>query len=137
MLFSPDTELLVHVGGQFWPLVEFGGQWWRCLTYAYTHGGLIHLAFNMMVLYQVGPTIEAEIGSLRFVTLYTITALTATVAGLLWHPMVPVVGASGALFGLIGFAISYYHRVGGPNAHHLRDFMLRWAAFAFVRNNFV
>ena len=131
-LLNPDGYLLIHAGGQYWPLVLAEGEWWRCLTYAYTHGGLIHLGFNMMVLYQVGPIIEAEIGSLRFVTLYTLTALTATAAGLAWHPIAPVVGASGALFGLIGFAISYYHRIGGPAAHHLRNHMLRWAAFAFV-----
>jgi rhomboid protease GluP len=86
----------------------------------------------MLVLYQVGPAIEGEIGTLRFATLYTLTALTATFAGYLWHPAAPVVGASGSLFGLIGFAVLYYHRVGGPGAHHLRNFMLRWAAFAFV-----
>lgn len=131
-LLNPDGYLLVHAGAQYWPLVLGEGEWWRCLTYAYTHGGLIHLGFNMMVLYQVGPAIEAEIGSLRFVTLYTLTALTATAAGLYWHPIAPVVGASGSLFGLIGFAISYYHRVGGPAAHHLRNHMMRWAAFAFV-----
>lgn len=131
-LFSPDGFLLVQAGGQFWPLVFTQGEWWRCLTYAYTHGGIIHLAFNMMVLYQVGPAIEGEIGTLRFVTLYTATALTATFAGLFWHPAVPVVGASGSLFGLIGFAIAYYHRIGGPAAHELRNFMVRWAAFAFA-----
>lgn len=130
--FNPDGYLLLHAGGQYWPLVLAENEWWRCLTYAYTHGGVIHLLFNMMVLYQVGPAIEAEIGTLRFVTLYTVTALTATLAGLAWHPIAPVVGASGSLFGLIGFAIVYYHRVGGPAAHHLRNFMLRWAAFAFV-----
>jgi len=131
-LFSPDAYLLVHSGGQYWPLVLNEGEWWRCLTYAYTHGGLIHLAFNMMVLYQVGPAIEGEVGTPRFVTLYTLTALTATLAGLFWHPVTPVVGASGSLFGLIGFAIVYYHRIGGPSAHHLRNFMIRWAAFAFI-----
>lgn len=131
-LFSPNTGLLLHAGGQYWPWVLNNNEWWRCITYAYTHGGLIHLAFNMMVLYQVGPVIEAEIGTLRFVTLYTLTALTATLAGLYWHPIVPVVGASGSIFGLIGFAIIYYHRVGGPAAHHLRNFMFRWAIFAFI-----
>jgi rhomboid protease GluP len=130
-LLNPDGYLLIHSGAQYWPLVLTAGEWWRCLTYAYTHGGLIHLGFNMMVLYQVGPAIENEIGTLRFVSLYTLTALTATFAGLYWHPIAPVVGASGSLFGLIGFAIAYYHRIGGP-AHHLRNFMLKWAAFAFV-----
>jgi rhomboid protease GluP len=131
-VLSPGGYLLVHAGGQYWPLVLEGGQWWRCITYAFTHGGIIHLGFNMMVLYQVGPMIEEELGSVRFAFLYTITAVTATLAGLLWHPVVPVVGASGSLFGLIGFAITYYHRVGGTAAHNYRNFMLKWAAIAFV-----
>ena len=54
-LMSPGGYLLIHSGGQYWPLVLAEGQWWRCITYAYTHGGLIHIAFNMVVLYQIGP----------------------------------------------------------------------------------
>ena len=131
-VLNPGGYLLIHAGGQYWPLVLDAGQWWRCITYAYTHGGLIHLAFNMVVLYQVGPLIEQEIGTVRFIVLYTLTALTATLAGLVWHPIVPVVGASGSLFGLIGFAITYYHRIGGTAAHNYRNFMLKWAAIAFV-----
>ncbi|PLY03816.1 MAG: rhomboid family intramembrane serine protease [Desulfuromonas sp.] len=130
-LLSPSTRLLIHSGAQYWPFVIYENEWWRCITYAYTHGGLIHLAFNMMVLYQVGPLIEGEIGPARFFILYTLAALTATAAGYLWHPMVPVVGASGSLFGLIGFAVVYYHRI-GPAGHELRNFMFRWAVFAFI-----
>jgi rhomboid protease GluP len=131
-LMTPDIRLLLDFGAQLWdPLVLRFQQWWRCLTYAYTHAGLIHLAFNMLVLYQVGPLIEREIGLARFITLYTVTALTATLMGLLWHPAVPVVGASGSLFGLIGFAVAYYHRL-GPAAEHVRNFMFRWAVFAFI-----
>lgn len=132
IIINPDTNLLIHAGAQFWPLVLTGGEWWRTLTYAFTHGGIIHLAFNMVVLYQIGPMIESEIGRSRFFILYTLTALTATLADLLWHPNVPVVGASGALFGLIGFAIVWYHRLGGFQATELRNFMLKWAAFAFI-----
>ncbi|PLX93562.1 MAG: rhomboid family intramembrane serine protease [Desulfuromonas sp.] len=128
---NPPTQLLLAWGGQFWPAVLKYDQWWRCLTYAFVHGGIIHLAFNMMVLYQVGPLIESEVGRARFTILYTLTALTGTIAGYFWHPMTPVVGASGALFGLIGFAISWYHRMGGAG-EALRNFMLRWALFAFV-----
>lgn len=136
-LMRPSSYLLLHSGGQYWPLVLVEGEWWRCISYAFTHGGLIHIAFNMMVLYQVGPMIEQELGALRYVTLYILTALTATLAGFVWQAFylkqwVTVVGASGSLFGLIGFAISYYHRVGGPAAHNFRNHMLRWAAIAFV-----
>jgi rhomboid protease GluP len=136
-ILSPGGYLLIHAGAQYWPLVLVEGEWWRCITYAFAHGGLIHLAFNMMVLYQVGPMIEEEIGTLRFIILYVLTALTATFAGLGWQILyvkqwVTVVGASGSLFGLIGFAISYFHRVGGAMAHNYRNFMLRWAALAFI-----
>jgi len=131
-LLAPPLGLLLDFGAQVWnPLVLYKGQWWRCLTYAYTHGGLIHLGFNMLVLYQVGPLIESEIGARRFVVLYTLTALTATLLGLLWHPYTPVVGASGSIFGLIGFAVAYFHRM-GPAGTALRNFMFRWAAFAFI-----
>jgi len=131
-LLRPNSELLVISGGQWWPLVVQHGEWWRCISYAFTHGGLIHLAFNMVVLYQVGPQLEQEIGPGGFISLYVITALVATFLGYIWHPMVVVVGASGALFGMIGFSISYFHRIGGYQALAQRDFMLRWALFAFI-----
>ena len=136
-LLSPGSYLLIHGGAQYWPLVLSEGEWWRCITYAFAHGGLIHLGFNMMVLYQIGPMIEEEIGTVRFIILYVLTALTATLAGFGWQVLyikqwIPVVGASGSLFGLIGFAISYYHRVGGHMAHNYRNFMLKWAAMAFI-----
>jgi rhomboid protease GluP len=131
-LLHPNTELLVVSGGQWWPLVVQHGEWWRCISYAFTHAGLIHLGFNMVVLYQVGPQLEREIGPGGFISLYTVTALAATFLGYIWHPMTVVVGASGALFGMIGFSISYFHRIGGHNALAQRDFMLRWAFFAFI-----
>ena len=132
IIINPDPYLLIHSGAQFWPLILSDGEWWRTLTYAFVHGGILHLVFNMIVLYQIGPLIEIEVGRSRFLILYTLTALTATLADLLWHPNIPVVGASGALFGLIGFAIAWYHRLGGFQALELRNFMLKWAAFSFI-----
>jgi len=130
-LFSPPTPLLLTWGGQFWPAVLEHGQWWRCLTYAFAHAGLIHLGFNMLVLYQIGPLVESAIGRSRFIVLYTLTILTSTLAGYVWHPLVPVVGASGALFGLIGYSAVYFHRI-GPAGHPIRNMMLQWALFAFL-----
>jgi len=135
-LLNPDTYLLIHMGAQYWPIVLMEGEWWRCLTYAFTHGGLIHLGFNMVVLYQVGPLLESEIGKARFTFLYIVTALTATGVGfawqlLAWKAFAPVVGASGSLFGLIGFAVVHYHRL-GPGGTQIRNFMFQWALFAFV-----
>jgi rhomboid protease GluP len=131
-VLNPPSQLLAHWGAQYWPLAIEGGQWWRVLTYAYTHGGLIHLGFNMVVLYQVGPLLEAEIGWSRLFSVYTLSALLATIAGYFWHPMAIVVGASGAIFGLIGFSISFYHRIGGSLAIQRRNFMFQWAVMALV-----
>lgn len=131
-IMNPPVKLMVHWGAQYWPLVLQEGQWWRCITYAFTHGGLIHVGFNMVVLYQVGPLLEAELGWSRLLSVYILTALTATLAGLFWHPVVVVVGASGAIFGLIGFSVSYYHRIGGSLGIQRRNFMFQWALMAFI-----
>jgi len=131
-IMHPSPRLLVHWGAQYWPLVLENGEWWRCITYAFTHGGLIHIGFNMVVLYQVGPLLESELGWERLFTVYTLTALFATFAGYLWHPVTIVVGSSGAIFGLIGFSVSYYHRIGGYIGIQRRNLMFQWALMAFV-----
>lgn len=131
-ILNPNTRLLRAWGAQYWPFVFQFGDVWRCLSYAYTHGGIIHIGFNMLVLYQVGPLIETEIGWQRFFTIYSVAALVATLAGLLMHPQVTVVGASGALFGLFGFAVSYYHRIGGSLGIQRRNFFFQWVIIALV-----
>lgn len=130
-ILSPDPYLLLHSGAQYWPLVINAQEWWRCITYAFTHGGIIHLAFNMLVLRQIGPLLEADLGPPRYLVLYLLAACGGTAADFLWHPQVPVVGASAALFGLIACAAIWYHR-SGPSGYPLRDMMLKWAAIAFV-----
>jgi len=126
-LMSPSTDTLIRTGAQFWPYV-FQGQFYRVITYAFVHIGFIHFAFNMVVLYQIAPIIERETGRF-FIFLYTFTAVTATGAGLLFHPLSPTAGASGSLFGLIGFMIVYAHRLGNRG---LRNFMVQWALYALV-----
>ena len=131
-IMNPPADLMAHWGAQYWPWVLNNGEWWRCITYAFTHGGLIHLGFNMVVLYQVGPLLEAELGWPRLLTVYILSTLLATLAGLVWHPVSVVVGASGAIFGLIGFSITFYHRIGGGLGLQRRNFMFQWAVMAFV-----
>ena len=131
-IMNPPPALLAHWGGQYWPWVLKHGEWWRCITYAFTHGGIIHIGFNMVVLYQVGPLLETELGWRRLFTVYIFSSILATVAGLIWHPVTVVVGASGAIFGLIGFSISFYHRIGGAIGIQRRNFMFQWAVMAFI-----
>lgn len=130
-ILNPPVQLLVHWGAQFWPNA-LHGEIWRCLSYAYTHGGIIHIGFNMLVLYQIGPLIESEVGWQRFFVIYSVTAIFATLAGYIMHPQIVVVGASGALFGIFGFAVSYYHRVGGSLGIQRRNFLFQWIVIALV-----
>ena len=132
VILSPDTRLLRAWGAQYWPYVLQLGDVWRCISYAYTHGGIIHIGFNMMVLYQIGPLIESEVGWQRFFCIYSLTAVVATLAGLVLHPQVTVVGASGALFGIFGFAVCYYHRVGGRLGIQRRNLLFQWIVIALV-----
>ncbi|HJR40600.1 MAG TPA: rhomboid family intramembrane serine protease [Gemmatimonadaceae bacterium] len=71
---------------------------WTIITYMFAHGGPWHLIFNMLSLYFFGPRVESRLGSGRFITLYFVSGLAAAALGLL--ESAPIVGASGAVFGV-------------------------------------
>ena len=98
-----------------WPVAS--GQFlpWQLLSYGFLHGGLSHLVFNMFGLYMFGGELERVWGSRRFLLFYFVSVLCAALAQLgvaAWSgSMVPTVGASGGLFGLLlGFAMLFPHR---------------------------
>lgn len=132
-LFQPEPEMLYRMGALV-PAAFFGGEYWRLITYGFLHIGLLHLAFNMIALSQVGPALETEIGSARFVAVYLLSLIGGGVADLAVRGSVImlIAGASGALFGLIGFGISYAHFYGGYIGQAQRNFFLQWAAYGLV-----
>lgn len=93
------------------------GEWWRLITAAFLHAGLIHLAFNSMFLWIVGAPMEAAIGRVRFLALFFVSGLAGSAGALVFSPTAPTVGASGALFGILGAAIVFerqgFHVLGG------------------------
>jgi membrane associated rhomboid family serine protease len=88
-------------GALFGPLVA-AGDWWRLITSAFLHYGPFHLAMNMYSLYFAGSILEQVIGRWRFVLLYVASGLAGAAGALVWSPNVPTVGASGAIFGVLG-----------------------------------
>ncbi len=82
-------------------------QWWRLLSYAFLHGGMMHIFFNMYFLYSLGPLMEAMWGSARMLLLYLVAAVTGGCAVVWVHRVDPMgrdiatFGASGALCGLL------------------------------------
>jgi membrane associated rhomboid family serine protease len=79
------------------------GDWYRLVTAMFLHGGLLHLAFNMLALWWFGSIVEQSIGTLRFVLLYFVSGLAGSAGALLMtDPLAITVGASGAIYGILG-----------------------------------
>lgn len=78
------------------------GQWWRLVTAMFLHGFLLHIALNMFALWIIGRPVESYLGPLRFVLLYFVSGLAGAAGALIQSPTTPVVGASGAIFGILG-----------------------------------
>lgn len=81
------------------------GEWWRLLTSGFLHAGLIHLFLNMFILYLLGGLLEPAIGKVRFGLIYLVALLSGSFGALLLTPDALTLGASGAVFGLMGAAV--------------------------------
>ena len=79
------------------------GSWWQVLTNAFTHLDVLHIAFNMAALFMLGPQLERVLGRTRFLAIYLVSALTGS-AMVRWvsSPYIITMGASGAIFGMMG-----------------------------------
>lgn len=87
-----------------WPAaIAVQNEWWRLFSSAFLHGSFLHIAFNMYVLFFLGPTLERILGHTRFLILYVLAALGGSVASY-WFSSIDTVSvvASGAIFGLMG-----------------------------------
>lgn len=92
---------LVHWGANVGALT-ISGEWWRLLTNIFVHAGIIHIGFNMWCLWYLGELAEQLYGAWTYGCIYLICGIGASLTSAGWHPYVPSVGASGAIFGLAG-----------------------------------
>lgn len=81
------------------------GDWWRLITAAFLHYGPLHLGLNMLALYWFGTPVEQYLGRGRYLLLYLVSGLAGSAGALLVTPTSPTVGASGAIFGILGAAL--------------------------------
>jgi rhomboid protease GluP len=102
----PRVDQLVDWGANFGPST-INGQWWRLVTCMFLHVGLIHLAFNMWVLWQIGGLVERLLGNTGLLVAYMISGVGGSLVSLAWHPHVVSAGASGAVFGLFGALLGF------------------------------
>jgi membrane associated rhomboid family serine protease len=112
---DPVASPLVRLG-EFQPVLILQGEVWRLFTPLLLHGGILHLLFNMLVLYWAGKRMEEDYGSREFLAFYLVAGLFAHTVYLLAYvfdltPAVRAVGASGAVTGVfVLFACRYPHQ---------------------------
>lgn len=104
------------------------GEYWRLLTAAFLHYGPFHLILNMLALYWFGSLLEQRIGSGKFLLLYLVSGLAGSAGALVASPLTPTVGASGAIFGVLG---------AGLVLEHQRDYVFGGSALGIIVLNLV
>ncbi|MDE0668134.1 MAG: rhomboid family intramembrane serine protease [Acidimicrobiia bacterium] len=89
--------------GALWgPAVDVGGEWWRLFTSGFLHANILHVGFNVLLLGLLGASLERQLGVARYVLLYLAALLSGSMGALLVSPRALTIGASGAVFGLMG-----------------------------------
>lgn len=107
------------------------GRWWTLLTATYLHGGVLHLLFNLVLLRHIGEAVEAAFGPARFFVIFSAAgAVGFAVSNLAGVPS--TIGASGAVFGLLGAMVAYGWQRGGTFGSAVLKQYGQWALIFFA-----
>ena len=98
---TDNPDVLLDFGAMFGPLIA-SGEYWRLFTAMFLHAGIPHLAFNCLALFIFGPQVERAYGRSSFTVIYILSGLSGSIASYLLNSISIGVGASGAIFGVIG-----------------------------------
>jgi rhomboid protease GluP len=105
-LIDPSIDALAALGGNAHSLTLSAGQWWRLLTSTLLHGGITHLGFNSLATWNIGGQLEPRAGWRALLATFVITGLLASLTSVLVNPREIIgIGASGAIFGMLGFIV--------------------------------
>ena len=118
----------IYEKGVLWAPFIAAGDYWRLITAAFLHYGPFHLLLNMLGLYWFGSLLEQRIGSGRFLLIYLVSGLAGSAGALVVSPTNPTVGASGAIFGILG---------AGLVLEHQRDYVFGGSALGVIVANLV
>ncbi len=128
---SPSTRSLISLGatGTF-PIARFH-TWWSFLSANYLHGSILHILFNMIALWQIGPLVVQEYGVYRMFSIYTLSGIGGFVISYLAG--IPLtIGASAAICGLIGAALYFGKSRGGQYGQMVYHQIIGWLVAIFV-----
>jgi rhomboid protease GluP len=112
ILFKTNGNLsavnLLYYGANYRPAVQ-AGEWYRLFSSMFIHAGVLHLMLNMYALYIIGGQMESYLGKIRYIIVYILSGLVGNLFSLIFTNSVTV-GASGAIFGLLGSLLYFgYH----------------------------
>jgi len=128
---SPSQSSLMMLGATGTVPINYYGRFWTLITASYLHGGIIHLLFNLMALYQIGPWAATEYGSSRMFIIYTLGGaagfLLSYVAGVPF-----TIGASAAVCGLVGSLLYYGKSRGGSYGNAVYQQLSGWVISIFI-----
>ena len=137
LLSGGNSRTLAMWGADAALLVIEGGQWWRLFSAIFIHAGMIHLLFNSYALIFIGPLLEEALGRERFLVLYLTTgAFGFLLSNWYYPPILVTVGASGAIFGMIGAAIVLSWRWSTWGSM-MGQQLVHWAIYGFVYGLFL
>ncbi len=129
---SPSINSLILLGGTGTIPIGQYHMWWSLLSANYLHGGILHIFFNMVALWQIGPLVVQEYGAYRMLAIYTLSGVGGFLVSYLAG--VPLtIGASAAICGLIGATLYFGKSRGGQYGQMIYQQILGWviAIFAF------
>src|SRR3989454_9794966 len=110
-LLAPSGRALQQLG-MTGALAWDAGRWWTLVTAIYLHGGLLHILFNVLWIRQLGPAVEQLFGPARLAVIFTVSgAVGFLLSNWVGHPF--TIGASGAVFGLLGAIVAFGKKRGG------------------------
>jgi membrane associated rhomboid family serine protease len=112
------------------PQLHNGG-WWRLVTTMFLHASVLHIAFNMFALWFIGRPVEQYLGTARYIGLYFVSGLAGSAGALVQTPGVTV-GASGAIFGILGAMLIIEWQVTGRLAGNAMTLIVINLAFSFA-----
>lgn len=126
----------VHVDlSLYGPFLE-DGEWYRMLTSGFLHYGIIHIGFNMYLLYMLGQMLEPSIGRVRFVLVYVAGLLGGSAGAAILQPDALTAGASGAVFGLLALAfVGYYLHGTNPLSTSIGSLLMLNLLLTFLWSN--
>ena len=122
------TLSLLKMGAEFNPYT-LDKEWYRIFTHMFLHGNITHLAFNMYALFSVGSEVEVMTGTKKMLWVYFMSGIAAALCSLFFSLFAIGVGASGAIFGLFGFALIINLFVSKKEGRSMSPILINFAIF--------